>query len=153
MNTSRRKFVRNAASALAAGVVVPGAVTGVIGQVLRDGNFMPPVESTVDPLTYLTSQHFTPFVGTVMTGTSNSMRRGAFRLLEVNDTQLEQNEKRGYRGQSYSLIFESSSRVRGEMYQFRHRLLGTFALFVSPVGRKGNRYQAVVNRISQSDQA
>ncbi|HTH51965.1 MAG TPA: hypothetical protein VL501_08530, partial [Pyrinomonadaceae bacterium] len=129
------------------------AVTGALGQALRNGMFMPPVDSTLDPLTYLTSQHFSPFVGSSVAGTSSSGRRGAFRLVEVNDTLIEANEKRGYTGQSYSLILESPSRVPGEVYEFRHKLLGTFALFVSPVGKRGNRYQAVVNRIAVPDQA
>jgi hypothetical protein len=153
MNTSRRNFVRNAGSAIAAAVVVPGTVTGVFGQMMRSGTLMPPVESTLDPLNYLTADHFTPFTGTTIPARSRAGRRVSFKLVEVNDRRLEQNEKRGYRGPSYSLIFESSPRAAGEIYDFNHKLLGSFSLFVSPVGRTGTRSEAVINRISQSDQA
>lgn len=149
MNRSRRNFVRHAGTAITAAVVVPGAVTAAFGQITRNAGLLtPPVQSTLDPLTYLTPDHFTPFVGTAMQARSSSGRRVSFQLTEVKNTQLEQNEKRGYVGQSYSLMFESSMHLPGEIYVFNHKLLGTFSLFVSPIDRKGVQYEAAVNRIA-----
>jgi hypothetical protein len=109
-----------------------------------------PIESTLDPLTYLKPDHFKPFIGTVMQARSLSGRRASFVLLEVTDIRLPQNEKRGYTGETYSLLFEGPARLRGEIYTFSHKLLGTFSLFASPVGQSTTRYEAIVNRIAKA---
>lgn len=52
--------------------------------------------------------------------------------------------------ENFSLMFEGSSKrfLPQKMYSFEHDTMGSFALFIVPVGREGNvfKYQAVFNR-------
>jgi len=112
---------------------------------------MPPPESFADPLNYLTKAHFEPFVDTfvqVRTGETKIQ----LRLIEVRDLKREDNEKRSFRGESFSLLFEDSlqARLPQEVYPIEHFALGEFSLLLVPTGIKGNRYEAVINRIAAS---
>ena len=64
---------------------------------------------------------------------------------------IEARRRKGV-GDSFSLLFRSRTRpgIDGGIYRLEHRSLGTFELFVSPVGRgvKGLDLEAVVNRIT-----
>jgi hypothetical protein len=55
-------------------------------------------------------------------------------------------------GDAFSLLFRGRRRagVTGGIYQIEHPALGTFELFVNPVGRgvKGLNLEAVINRIA-----
>lgn len=55
-------------------------------------------------------------------------------------------------GESFSLLFRGRRQVdiKGGTYRIEHRALGSFELFVNPVGRgvKGLDLEAVVNRIA-----
>ena len=57
-------------------------------------------------------------------------------------------------GESFSLIFRghANARLEQQVYDFEHPSLGTFPLFVVPVGRaaKGRDFQVIVNRIPAS---
>ena len=57
-------------------------------------------------------------------------------------------------GESFSLIFRghANARLGQQVYDFEHPSLGTFPLFVVPVGRatKGRDFQVIVNRIPAS---
>jgi hypothetical protein len=58
------------------------------------------------------------------------------------------------RGEAFSLIFRGhgNAKLGQETYTIEHSTLGTFPLFLVPVGsaRKGQDFQAVVNRIPAS---
>jgi hypothetical protein len=57
-------------------------------------------------------------------------------------------------GESFSLIFRGhgNARLGQQIYNLEHPSLGTFPLFVVPVGRatKGQEFQVIVNRIPAS---
>jgi hypothetical protein len=126
------------------------SLTGnVFGQTSNpDGLFSLPPESLADPLNALTKAHFEPFVNTfVELQTGDRLIR--LQLIEVADLKREANEKRFYSGESFSLLFQDSrkSRLRQDVYQIRHFALGEFSLLLVPTGIKGNRYEAIINRI------
>jgi hypothetical protein len=108
-------------------------------------------EGGVDPLMRLTRLDFVPYIGEVMTVADQSGQVAAFRLSEASDLKLEENERRGFRGESFSLIFESAGKRRsgGDLYQFDHYALGKFSLLLVSVGRSGKRFEAVINRLAR----
>ncbi|HLM00041.1 MAG TPA: hypothetical protein VK400_03235 [Pyrinomonadaceae bacterium] len=152
MNIPRRRFIRNlGAAALAAASLTSAGSIFAQTSGSADGLFMPPPESFADPLNYLTKAHFEPFVDTfvqVRTGETKIQ----LRLIEVRDLKREDNEKRSFRGESFSLLFEDSlqARLPQEVYPIEHFALGEFSLLLVPTGIKGNRYEAVINRIAAS---
>jgi hypothetical protein len=129
-----------------------GPVGSVLGQALSDDDlYRIPVESANDPLNYLIKAHFEPFIGTAFKAAIDGTRAVSFRLKAVDDVALAANAKRGYRGESFSLLFENLSdrRPAPGMYAFDHDTLGKFALMLVPVGKAGRNYEAVINRIGR----
>ena len=150
MKISRRKFFLNTGvAALTAVVVYPAQ--NIFGQSLKTERFFPvPPETTNDALNYLRREHFEPFVNTFFQFQPAEGRSFDLQLLAVENSTRGANEKQGFAGESFSLLFEGSkrSKVPQEIYQINHDSLGTFSLFIAPVGLRGNRYEAIINRIN-----
>jgi hypothetical protein len=93
---------------------------------------------------YLRRESFLPLVGTDF-----GVHRPRARALRVK--LIEARQLRGP-GESFSLLFHA--RKRGGLdegtYRLEHPSLGSFELFVSPVGRgvKGQDLEAIINRIA-----
>lgn len=149
MKITRRNFIQTlGTAALAIGFLNP--VENVFGQTrTKDDLFLIPPESMNDPLAYLTSKHFEPFVNTFVRVQKNEKRIVELELIEVKELNNKDNEKRGFTGESFSLLFQSSGKIKlpQNTYKVEHAALGEFSLFLVPVGLKGNRYQAIINRI------
>jgi len=149
MNVTRRNFVQALGTAAAA----LGLVRGSFGQdrsgKIANGLFAIPGEASSDPLTYLSVQHFEPFIGTTFDGRSET-GRAVLVLTEVVDLSVTANTQRGYTGPSYSLLFEPAGRTPAEdTYLFDHPALGQFTLHVAAVDRRKRQYEGVVNRIAR----
>lgn len=149
MKINRRNFIQTAGTAvLATAFLNPSG--DVFGQALmKDGLFMVPGESFIDPINFLTAKHFEPFTGSVMQASINGGPKTGLRLLEVLELKSQTNEKRGFSGESFSLLFEpvENATLQSQPYKIEHDGLGEFSLLIGPVGMTGNRYEAVVNRI------
>lgn len=150
MNIPRRRFIRNLGVAAIAAASLTSTRSSIFAQTsgATDGLFMPPPESFSDPLNYLTKAHFEPFVNTFV-----EIRAGEkqiqMQLIKVSDLNREANEKRSFRGESYSLVFEDSVKARlpQDVYQIEHFALGKFSLLLVPGGIEENHYEAIINRI------
>jgi hypothetical protein len=154
MKLTRRKFIRSlsATAALAAITFHPaGKVLAQAQAERRDHIFAPPSESTYDPLNYLVSEHFEPFINTSFSIEVSKEEFVELRLVEVTGFKNKVNLKRGFSGEGFSLLFEDTEirRIESKTYLFRHNGLGDFSLFLSPTGLKGHRYEAVINRLSR----
>jgi hypothetical protein len=151
MNITRRRFIQNlGTAALAVASLTPA--NGVFAQISQtDDLFAVPPESFADPLSLQTRAHFEPFVDTFFE-LQTGEKQIRMRLVEVTDLKREANEKRLFGGESYSLLFEAPRKVRlpQDVYPVRHFALGEFSLLLVPVGIKGNRYEAIINRIAAS---
>lgn len=123
---------------------------GIIsGRSISDpGLYAIPAESLSDPMIYLTRAHFEPFLNTMMRGSRNEAA-APLRLVEASDDTSAMNQKIGFNGESFTLIFEPVSRKApgGGRYDFEHPSLGRFSLDLLPFGKDG-RLQAIINRIS-----
>jgi hypothetical protein len=151
MTITRRRFIQNLGTAAIAAAALTSA-GGIFAQISKtDGLFVPPPESFSDPLNYLTKAHFEPFVDTFV-----QVRKGEkqiqLRLIEVTELKREANERRSFSGESFSLLFEDSRKARltQEVYSIQHFALGEFSLLLVPTGIRGNRYEAIINRIAAS---
>jgi hypothetical protein len=149
MTITRRGFIQN----LGIGAIAAASLTSagsIFAQISKtDGLFAAPPESFSDPLNYLTKAHFEPFVDTfVQVRTGEKQIR--LRLIEVTDLKREANESRAFSGESFSLLFEDSRKARlpQDVYPIQHFALGEFSLLLVPTGIKGNRYEAIINRIA-----
>jgi hypothetical protein len=150
MKISRRNFLLNTGiAAVTAAVVFPAQ--NIFGQSLKTEQFFPiPPEATNDALNYLRREHFEPFVNTVFQFQPAEGRAFNLQLLTVENLTLGANQKQGMSGESFSLLFEGSKKIKvpQEIYQINHDALGSFPLFIAPVGLRGNRYEAIINRIN-----
>lgn len=151
MKITRRSFVKaSTTAAIAASLLGAGSANAASQQLFGDDLFPIPPESTGDPLNYLTREHFAPFIGSGMSAEGSSGRSITMRLTEAADLTNSINEKNGYTGTSYSLIFEplKKANMPADVYRFRHDSLGDFSLTILPVGQSGKARQAIVNRIA-----
>lgn len=128
------------AAALAVGAGGAGrAVAGVAGADLAPSAIGTPTGGAA----HLRRETYVPLLGTTFL-----LHRPEARPLRVR--LIEARRRKGV-GDSFSLLFRSRTRpgIDGGIYRLEHRSLGTFELFVSPVGRgvKGLDLEAVVNRI------
>jgi hypothetical protein len=127
-----------------------GTQSSVFGQSRDAGSVFPlAIESTDDPLSYLCRAHFEPFIGSTLTAARAGSTPAELLLLEVSELSMTVNQQNGYAGESFSLLFRSDQVVEADIYTFRHSSLGSFTLFLTPVGRTGYIYEAVINRISR----
>jgi hypothetical protein len=150
MKITRRNFVQiSGMAALSAALM--GPVDKVFGQMAAGSDlFALPPESLADPLNYLVRAHFEPFAGTAFRAGLGEATAD-LRLKAVTDLTRAVNAKRGFGGESFSLLFESTSgkRLAGGSYDFDHGNLGRFTLNLAPVGKSGRNYEAVINRTSR----
>ncbi len=133
---------------MTAAVVFPAQ--NIFGQSLKTGQFFPiPPESTNDALTFLKREHFEPFLNTVFQFQPAEGRSFNLQLIAAENSSRSANEKQGLSGESFSLLFEASrkSKISQGNYQVNHAL-GNFSLFISAVGLRGNRFEAIINRIN-----
>ena len=75
-------------------------------------------------------------------------RRERLTLIEASERGSRGQGGRRVTGEAFSLLFgEAGTELPAGTHTFHHRALGSFPLFVSPVGqgRNGQRYEAVVN--------
>lgn len=151
MNITRRNFVRSCGTALAAAGFL-SRTPALFGQAaISEDLFTIPPASTSDPLNYLSGAHFEPFINSVFRGTINEPRRVVnFTLTAVRNISLPANTRRGYEGESYSLMLAARSAVTAGVYSFDHPILGKFSLFVGPVNQRTGVSEAIVNRIARS---
>lgn len=130
---TRRQVLRHAggAAALATGALLlrPRAAEGAPQGALTFAAVRPHVGSTFD----------------VVVASGRPVR---VTLLEAILHTPRGQDGRAVTGEAFSLIFGGGGAVPAGAYTFRHPALGSFPLFVSPVGqaRNGQRHEAVVNR-------
>lgn len=151
MKITRRNFVQISGVAAISATLL-GSVDKVFAQIEKGSDlFQVPAESLSDPLNYLVKEHFEPFVGTAMRAGIEGEAKVDLRLKAVTELTRRINVKRGYRGESFSLLFEgvSKRRLAAGSYVFDHGNLGTFALLLTPVGKAGKSYEAIINRVDR----
>jgi hypothetical protein len=137
---TRRGLVKaGAAVALAVGAGSTGEALGGIGHLASPG-----IGKPRDGAAFLQRATYEPLVGT------------SFRVLRPDGRKLRmtliQVQPFPSRGEAFSLLFRARHPigVEGHLYRIEHSALGSFELFVSPVGRgvKGIDLEAVINRIA-----
>ncbi|MDQ3801455.1 MAG: hypothetical protein M3384_18695 [Acidobacteriota bacterium] len=155
MTITRRRFVRNLSAAALAAVSLSSTAASVFSQTAEtnaatDGLFPVPPESAADALNFLTRAHFEPFVNTFVEVYDGEIQVARLRIIEVTELKRANNEKRSFTGESFSLLFQDTRRARlaaQTTYRIQHFALGEFSLLLSPTGLKGNRYEAIINRV------
>ena len=172
MSVSRRAFLRLGATC-ALGIGLPLQFTSAaFGQQRAAGQPHPtglaeiPYESQLDPVFYFTSATFRPYLTTTfrLQGGSDGRSFDA-QLVEVTDVGSRMVKVRGTEEMRvmrasrtevcFSLIFAGARNeaARQGIYRIEHDALGSFELFLVPVGRPGGRlthYEAVINRMAPS---
>ncbi|MEP7213308.1 MAG: twin-arginine translocation signal domain-containing protein [Acidobacteriota bacterium] len=151
MKSTRRNFLKRSGTvALAAALTGPFA--NAFGQNRNAVNHLASARlaASTDPISYLTQKDFISYIGEVFELRRDGQRPVKVRLIEAAELHSAFNEKRGYVGESFSLLFEGmgKSRLTGDLYDFDHYALGKFSLLVTPIGMSGTQYEAVVNRIA-----
>jgi hypothetical protein len=150
MKISRRKFLLNSgAAAFSAAIILPGQ--NIFGQTaINEQAYAIPPESTNDALNYLRREHFESVVNTFFQFQTEEGRNLKLQLLAIENLRREENDQQGFGGESFSLLFEGTkkSKIAQGNYQVSHDTLGQFMLFIVPVGLRGNRYEAIINRIN-----
>jgi len=150
MTITRRRFAQTAGLALIA-TGLAGSAGKLTAQSLGSGSlFSLSAGAYADPLASFTRQTFLPFVGTIFQPVSDENKRILLRLTEVPAHVSKYDQPRGIGGESFSLIFRGVGRnvLPAKTHIFEHASLGTFSLFISPVGRSAKKYQAVINHLS-----
>lgn len=146
MSTSRRKFLK-AGMLTAVFAAVP--LKNVWGQSWKDKDGNPEQSSAYDPLSNYTKATFTQYLNSVF-----QLRTGfsvvAVTLLKVDDLPAAKG------GECFSLLFRGGggAALRQNTYSLDHPALGTFQLFLVPVGADSNGaqgYLATINRLSYKD--
>ncbi len=150
MKFTRRNFILTSGMAtLTATVLSPWQE--IFGQTLKAGNLFPiPPESTSNPLNYLKREHFEPFINSFFQVQKPEGRIVKIQLIEAADLRNGSNEKQGFAGDSYSLLFQDAknSKLPQGAYEMNHSALGKFTLLLVPTGLRGNRYESIINRIN-----
>jgi len=147
MSTSRRKFLK-AGMLTAAFAAVPLKNAFAQSWKDRDGNPVPPA-ATSDRIAHSTKATFEQYFNSVF-----QLRTGfsvvAVTLLKVDDLPAAKG------GECFSLLFRGGGgpALRQNTYSIDHPALGTFMLFLVPVGADSNGaqgYLATINRLSFKD--
>lgn len=150
MKLTRRNFLHTSGmTALTAAFLAP--FERVFGQTLQADQYFPvPAESATNLLNYLKRTDFEPFLNTFFNLRPENQRAVRLQLLEVADLTRKANHQLNYLGDSFSLLFQDLKRTRlpQKTYEISHDALGSFSLLLVPVGLRGNRYEAVINRIN-----
>ena len=152
MKLTRRNFIKASGAAAVSAPLLLGSVTSILGQVKGANDLFPiPFESTSDPVNFLTAKYFEPFLNGYMQVQARKARPVWIQLVDVKQLSRPINEERGFKGESFSLLFRGPDEraLLSGVYTFQHAALGKFSLFLSPVGQAGDSYEAVVNRIGR----
>jgi hypothetical protein len=140
--TRGRLLKAGAVAALLAGTGGAGRALAGVGR--DDINAGPGLGKPQGGAAYLQRAMYVPLVGSYF-----KVQRPGARTLRVK--LIAATEYRSA-GDSFSLLFRGhrQSGVAGGIYRFEHPALGSFELYVSPVGRgvKGLNLEAVINRIA-----
>ncbi len=151
MQITRRIFLQNVGAALALATAGAG-VTRVIGQKSDSPDLFPlPAEVYSQPLYSMTAKQFEGFVGREFSFLSPEGIEAALVLTEVKLIDRLRNTTRGYYGESYSLIFESSGKKKLEQatYDLRAEGLETFSALMVPTDLSRERYEIIVNHLTR----
>ena len=146
---TRRNFIQKLGlTAIAAGASLN--IGGrAFGQMLKaDDLFLIPSESMSNPLLTFTSADFTPFINTDFQVRQEGLRRTELlRLIDVKDFQNGDSQRKISQGNSFSLMFYNtrSAKIVQNQLEFSHSVLGKFTLFLAPVNKEPNRYEAIIN--------
>ncbi|MFN2533236.1 MAG: hypothetical protein ABR555_18285 [Pyrinomonadaceae bacterium] len=144
MTTTRRSFLKSGIifTVLAKAPSVFGRVGDVSSKELMDPAFADAADFSRENFAKLVNTEF-------MVRLNNTTV--ALTLAEVNEALTTM--KRGYRrppGENFSLIFTGpygNYRLDQETYLVKHKALGSFSLFLVPIGpRENHRYEAIINR-------
>jgi len=147
---TRRNFIQLFGVTAIAGFTINSSVK-IFGQG-SDHLFRIPSESMTDPIFSFTSAHFTPFINDNFAVRSNeSFKTTPLRLIDVKILEYKENLAKGFTGESFSLLFQGSlpENFVGDSFELSHPSLGVFTLFLVPVGKEPNRYEAIVNHLKR----
>lgn len=116
-----------------------GAAVGLSGLLAKFALGAPALALDV----FSSSTNFTPLLGQGFKVAAGSIRLGEVTLTEVTDAPGKVTA-----GASFSLLFDTSGvkPFPQSTYIVTHPALGTFAMFLSPVGQSGHTCEAVINR-------
>jgi hypothetical protein len=147
---TRRNFIQLFGATVVAGLSINSPVN-IFGQTRREDDLFPiPPESLSDPVSSFTSAHFTPFINGDFQVRQNDLRETtSLQLIDVEIFQRKANLAKGAIGESFSLVFRGSlpENLAGDRFEFSHPSLGVFTLFLAPVSKERNRYEAVINHL------
>jgi hypothetical protein len=147
---TRRNFIQTLGFAAIAGASLNIGGTA-FGQTLKsDDLFSLPPESLSNPVLSFTSAHFTPFIGTDFQIRQEGKRRTeTLKLIKVDEIQRKDNLAKGIQGESFSLMFSNTreTQLAGQSFEFSHPALGAFTLFLSPVNKEPNQFEAIINHL------
>jgi hypothetical protein len=134
-----RKFTRSGLVKTGAAAALAVGVGGGMQDLAASGVGKPP-----DGPAFLRHTTYEPLVGSEFRALRPDGRTLKMRLIQV--------QRLPSRGEAFSLLFHARRHpgVEGRTYRIDHPALGSFELFVNPVGRgvKGLDLEAVVNRIA-----
>lgn len=149
---TRRNFIQLFGVAAIAGLSLNSPVN-IFGQTRREDDLFPiPSESFADPVFSFTSAHFTPFINSEFQIRQNDLGETAsLQLIDVEIFQRKANLAKGAVGESFSLVFRGSlpENLAGNSFEFSHPSLGVFTLFLAPVSKERNRYEAIINHLKR----
>lgn len=150
MNISRRKFVKTGFVATSFAVIPLSFAKTAFAQ-----NSDAPVSTSSDnALDLYNKSTFEPYVNSTFRVHLNSSRSVDVTLTEVEDfcAPKEQQAVANYGNECFSLRFTGSARgsFKQNTYEVEHGALGSFQLFIVPVGMRNGTgfvsYEAVINR-------
>jgi hypothetical protein len=158
MAIARREFLRaSSVFALSAGLSLSLADLAM-GQKRRtnlpqkDSGFIVPFEAQRNPLFQMSKETFSPYVNTTFIIDPGHTFPLEVTLMEVKDLRSASDRQRNLPGKDcFSLTFRATqeSSLKQGTYRVRHGALGTFDLFIVPVGDKQERqyFEAIFNRL------
>jgi hypothetical protein len=157
MALSRRKFLKAGAFvSLAAGIPLSLAD---LAAAQHQGNGQNPskgfpisYESQQDPVFHFRKSTFTPYIGTEFLVSPGSRQEVSIKLVQISDagSSADKDATETPGNECFSLQFLGSrgKPLKQNTYTFGHGALGTFALFLVPVGKDdggGRYYEAIIN--------
>lgn len=147
---NRRSFLKLTCAAAFGGVLLGGSISS-LGQ--QKEYFPTPETVFTDGSFSFSRQTFEPLIDTIFAFKSADKDADessfSMKLIEVAAKDETKKYASGIPTDGFTLIFEVQGKAAAEdkIYQVSHSALGDFSMFVSTVGKSGNRYQAVFNRV------
>lgn len=149
MSFSRRRFLRT-------GALVAAAASLPIKHVIADGSAKSELglnHTPLDKRLFLSRETFASYLNTSFSFSHPEVPSATLKLIEVTDLTPEQGKRsaRATGKECFAAIFRGSRTVslRQETYKVTHASMGTFEMFIVPVGasREG-LYEAIFNRLN-----